>query len=148
MVSSFFICALGFILLASTNAWEPFPFNPLPMPGSVVVVGRARFTILTPQLIRYVPGLSLLLSKPCLIPSMEYSKLPGEWEDRPTWAFLNRNLFTPHFVVSNSTTQPVLPLYLGVLMSRDFYLLRRALSRFSMTSQDDHSPSQRCPLPF
>lgn len=51
---------------------------------TVVISGNARFTVLTPQLIR-----------------MEYSN-NGQFEDRATLAFLNRNVTVPQFTSSTS----------------------------------------------
>ena len=51
---------------------------------AVVISGNARFTVLTPQLIR-----------------MEYSNT-AQFEDRATLAFLNRNVPVPEFTNSIS----------------------------------------------
>jgi len=53
--------------------------NPVPNPAAVVVLGKARFTLLTPQLIR-----------------MEWAA-DGKFEDHASLVFLNRNLPVPKF---------------------------------------------------
>lgn len=53
--------------------------NPKAHPDAVVVSGNARFTVLTPEMIR-----------------IEYSER-GVFEDRATFAITNRNLDVPHF---------------------------------------------------
>lgn len=53
--------------------------NPVANPQAVVVSGNARFTVLTPEMIR-----------------IEYSD-KGVFEDRATFAIINRNLDVPHF---------------------------------------------------
>jgi len=59
--------------------------NPVANPGAVVVLGRARFTVLTPQLIR-----------------MEWAE-DGKFEDHASLVFLNRNLPVPKFSKELST---------------------------------------------
>lgn len=54
-------------------------YNPVADPKAVVVVGHARFTVLTPQMIR-----------------MEWAA-DGKFEDRPSFVFLNRLLPVPEF---------------------------------------------------
>ena len=56
--------------------------DPLANPAAVVVSGEARFTVLTPQLIR-----------------MEWSP-EGDFEDRASFVFLNRNLPVPEYATS------------------------------------------------
>jgi alpha-glucosidase len=58
--------------------------NPVANPGAVITDGNARFTILTPQLIR-----------------MEWSA-DGKFEDRPSMVFLNRNLPVPKITKTES----------------------------------------------
>jgi len=53
--------------------------NPVANPGAVVVLGKARFTVLTPQMIR-----------------MEWAE-DGKFEDHASLVFLNRNLPVPKF---------------------------------------------------
>lgn len=86
------------------------PYNPLPAPGAVVVdsTGTARFTVLTPRLIR-----------------MEQASAPGAFEDRATIAFLNRNLPVPSFthgeaggVLTITTASVVLSYTVGQPFSR------------------------------
>ncbi len=55
------------------------PTIPSPIPKAVVVVGNARFTVLTPQLIR-----------------MEWSA-DGKFEDHASLVFINRRLPVPKF---------------------------------------------------
>ena len=57
-------------------------FNPKPSPKSVVVVGRARFTLLSEHLVR-----------------MEW----GGVNDNATFTFLNRNTLTPTYNVSQES---------------------------------------------
>jgi alpha-glucosidase len=59
------------------------PEDPVADPKATVAAGSARFTILTPQLIR-----------------MEWSAT-GRFEDRPSLVFLNRRLPVPRFTVTN-----------------------------------------------
>ncbi len=54
-------------------------YNPVANPDAVVQSGRMRFTVLTPQLIR-----------------IQYSRIE-QFEDRATFAFVNRNLPVPAF---------------------------------------------------
>ena len=53
--------------------------NPVADPAAVVVSGKARFTVLTPEMIR-----------------IQYSE-KGKFEDRATFAVINRRLPVPHF---------------------------------------------------
>lgn len=65
------------------SRFHPTPEIPLThLPPSFFLVGNARFTVLTPNVIR-----------------MEYSNT-GKFEDRPTLAVLNRNLTVPKFTKS------------------------------------------------
>ena len=57
----------------------PVADNPVADPKAVVVVGNARFTVLTPQLIR-----------------MEWAA-DGKFEDHASFVFLNRRLPVPKF---------------------------------------------------
>jgi len=59
----------------------PDATNPVADPAAVVVSGNARFTVLTPQLIR-----------------MEWAA-DGKFEDHPSFVFLNRRTPVPHFTV-------------------------------------------------
>ena len=56
--------------------------NPKPNPDSVVQIGKARFTVLTENLVR-----------------MEW----GGMVDAATFTFINRNLPTPKYTLSNDT---------------------------------------------
>ena len=60
----------------------PVADNPVADPKAVVVVGNARFTVLTPQLIR-----------------MEWSA-DGKFEDHASLVFINRRLPVPKFIQS------------------------------------------------
>ena len=53
--------------------------NPVANPGAVVIFGKARFTVLTPQLIR-----------------LEWAE-NGKFEDHASLVFLNRNLPVPQY---------------------------------------------------
>ena len=57
-------------------------YNPVADPRAIVTLGNARFTVLTPQLIR-----------------MEWAA-DGKFEDRPSFVFLNRRLAVPKFTSS------------------------------------------------
>ena len=65
-------------------------YNPKADDKAVVVVGNARFTVLTPQLIR-----------------MEWSE-DGVFEDRATLTFVNRNIEVPQFKVYQSRSKVVI----------------------------------------
>lgn len=71
-------CAVLTLLVALVAAVELFPYSPLPSKGAAVTVGRARLTFLTPALVR-----------------LEMAKSAGLFEDRPTWAVLNRRTTVP-----------------------------------------------------
>lgn len=68
--------AWGAGLMASSQAYDP-----VADPGAVVVSGSARFTVLTPRVVR-----------------MEWSP-DGQFEDRASLAFVNRRLPVPQFSV-------------------------------------------------
>eukprot|EP01091_Cochliopodium_minus_P014921 TRINITY_DN5176_c0_g1_i1.p1 TRINITY_DN5176_c0_g1~~TRINITY_DN5176_c0_g1_i1.p1 ORF type:complete len:906 (-),score=217.02 TRINITY_DN5176_c0_g1_i1:46-2763(-) len=59
--------------------YELFDYNPIANPDAVVIVGNARFTVLTSKMVR-----------------MEFA-LGAKFEDRATYAFVNRNLPVPQF---------------------------------------------------
>jgi len=65
----------------SSLATQPAPglYNPVANPKAVVIVGHARFTVLTPQMIR-----------------MEWSA-DGKFEDHASFVFLNRDMPVPSF---------------------------------------------------
>ncbi|MGH9605355.1 MAG: TIM-barrel domain-containing protein [Terracidiphilus sp.] len=71
----------------SAPAEEPAG-NPLANPEAVVTAGHARFTVLTPQLIR-----------------MEWSAT-GKFEDHASLVFINRRLPVPKFEADNEVTGP------------------------------------------
>src|ERR1700722_553965 len=64
---------------AASTSTIPAPDNPVADPKAVVTVGNARFTVLTPQLIR-----------------MEWSA-DGKFEDHASFVFINRKLPVPKF---------------------------------------------------
>jgi len=74
-----FLTVLLLVSSASASVHELLPYNPKPNPSSIVESGNARFTILTPSLIR-----------------MEYQSSRA-FEDRATLAVVNRYLPTPQF---------------------------------------------------
>ncbi len=79
--------ALFVLLGAQANTYESD--NPMADANAMVTVGNARFTVLTPRMIR-----------------MEWSE-DGKFEDRKSLTFVNRNLDVPKFKVSkkgNRTT--------------------------------------------
>ena len=82
------LCVLLSLLIccvfASAQQAKPAPslpglYNPVADPAAVVVLGNARFTVLTPQMIR-----------------MEWAA-DGKFEDHPSFVFLNRRLPVPKF---------------------------------------------------
>ena len=66
----------------TASATPPQGYNPVADPHAVVTIGRARFTVLTPQLVR-----------------MEWSA-DGTFEDHASFVFLNRRLPVPAFTKS------------------------------------------------
>ncbi len=64
----------------------PAADNPVADPKAVVTIGNARFTVLTPQLIR-----------------MEWSA-SGKFEDHASFVFINRRLPVPEFATSNQSS--------------------------------------------
>ena len=106
-----------------TGTHELLPYNPVANPAAVVVSGSARFTVLTPSLIRMEyasSGMNLKDPPFHLIPhrlpllhfctrlfsplllhsfsiSIAYSLPLGNFEDRQTVAFVNRTLPVPAF---------------------------------------------------
>lgn len=79
----FFIVLFLTLLTAITVMAEPAT-DPRASAKAVVVAGNARFTVLTPQLIR-----------------MEWSE-DGVFEDRASLTFINRKLDVPQFTVKKS----------------------------------------------
>ena len=75
LLSAIFLFAI--VTAATTN--PPGRYDPVADPSAVVTDGHARFTVLTPQLIR-----------------MEWSA-DGKFEDHASLVFLNRNLPVPQF---------------------------------------------------
>src|SRR5438270_7732543 len=68
--------------VAARSVQTPGLYDPVADPKAVVRVGNARFTVLTPQLIR-----------------MEWAA-DGKFEDHASFVFLNRHLPVPKFTVS------------------------------------------------
>src|SRR5215471_1720602 len=89
MKKSVVLCLLLSLLAFSSLAQTPKPtatektpeasYNPVANPQAVVTEGNARFTVLTPELIR-----------------MEWVA-DGKFEDRPSFVFLNRRMTVPKF---------------------------------------------------
>ena len=79
------LCLLIFILLGC-NSWQLKNYDPLANPDSIVKTNLARFTILTPRLLR-----------------LEYDT-NGKFEDRASMAILNRNLSKPQFNYSQNSS--------------------------------------------
>ncbi len=81
--------SLGMAAQAQTTAHTiPPADNPVADPKAVVTVGHARFTVLTPQMIR-----------------MEWSAT-GKFEDHASFVFINRRLPVPKFESDNQVTGP------------------------------------------
>jgi hypothetical protein len=70
------------LLLGLASSQELLPYNPVANPAAVVVVGNARFTVLTSRVIR-----------------CEYD-VRGRFESRPSLAVLNRALPVPRYTVA------------------------------------------------
>ena len=81
MLPTLVIALLASAAWGATTTWPELSdaYDPVANSNSIVVSGNARFTVLTPNLIR-----------------MEYSP-SGKFEDRATTAVLNRNLPVPKF---------------------------------------------------
>ena len=62
------------------------PFDPIANPAAIVTANHARFTVLTPHLIR-----------------MEYSPI-DRWQDAATWVAIDRNMAVPAFKQSSNAT--------------------------------------------
>ena len=76
----------------SSSSAQPTPglYNPVANPKAVVILGHARFTVLTPEMIR-----------------MEWSA-DGKFEDHASFVFLNRDMPVPPFThtVKHDRTRP------------------------------------------
>ncbi len=79
-----------FVCLLAAASTHTQPLNPVADPRSVVTEGNARFTIMTPELIR-----------------MEWSD-QRQFEDRASLVFINRRLESPHFTAHRDTGWVVL----------------------------------------
>ena len=86
LLAVFILCCVS---LASLTATEKVN-DPKADDAAVVVAGNARFTVLTPQMIR-----------------MEWSE-DGVFEDRATLTFVNRKLDVPEFKVKRSSGKVVI----------------------------------------
>ena len=73
------------VCLLAAASTHTQPLNPVADPRCVITEGSARFTILTPELIR-----------------MEWSE-QRSFEDRASLVFINRRLEPPHFVMRRDT---------------------------------------------
>lgn len=73
---------LGVLSLCGSAEADVEAWNSVADPAAVVTVGRARFTVLTPELIR-----------------MEYSPA-GRFEDRASYVFVNRRLPVPRYTTA------------------------------------------------
>src|ERR1700675_2177930 len=85
--SGLFVVALGALSLSHSPveaADGPGRYDPVADPRAIVTTGHARFTILTPQLIR-----------------MEWAA-DGKSEDNASLVFLNRRLSVPEFTRESS----------------------------------------------
>ena len=76
---------VSLLLMFGWGEWANAQNNPLANPDAVIVSGNARFTVLTPEMIR-----------------IEYSD-NGAFEDRATFAIVNRNLDIPSFEKSEDS---------------------------------------------
>src|SRR5690348_12854649 len=82
LLSLFLCCATASAQQSKPALSLPGLYNPVADPAAVVVLGNARFTVLTPQMIR-----------------MEWAA-DGKFEDHPSFVFLNRHLPVPKFTHS------------------------------------------------
>ncbi|QNI33042.1 DUF5110 domain-containing protein [Alloacidobacterium dinghuense] len=93
MKKSVLLCLLPLLAFSSlaqtakpTSTTPPeASYNPVADPQAIVTYGNARFTVLTPQLIR-----------------MEWAA-DGKFEDKPSFVFLNRRLPVPKFTTGQET---------------------------------------------
>ena len=119
------------------TAFEPVPGqsrqeldNPVADPKAVVILGHARFTVLTPQLIR-----------------MEWAA-DGKFEDHASFVFLNRRLPVPNFDTMNSPRRPKLTiktdaLTLTYVLTGDGHSRPKSLHRAHRRRQARHLASRR-----
>ncbi len=82
-VYRFITALLMVIIVSATASSQDVSKSPVPSPKAVVEAGNARFTVLTPQLVR-----------------MEWSK-DSQFIDSPSLLFINRNLEVPPYTVSS-----------------------------------------------
>ena len=108
---------VGLVCKAQTSR-APQVYEPVADPAAVVTAGRARFTVLTPQLIR-----------------MEWAA-DGHFEDHASFAFLNRRLPVPSFRtrISGRGTHRVL-----TVETADLHLVYNAGAQGDRFNSDDLS---------
>ena len=96
LMASFAFASIGPLEAQTTAPAPPVPgrYTPLADPKAVIVDGNARFTILTPRLVR-----------------MEWAA-DGKFEDHASLVFLNRRLPVPKFEVSDRSDSKSGPLTL------------------------------------
>ena len=83
-IKTLVFAVLSFVFSGTMTLWGEN--NPQANPEAVVTSGKARFTVLTPEMIR-----------------IEYSD-KGFFEDRATFTVVNRNLAVPHYSKSEDAT--------------------------------------------
>lgn len=116
----FFLCFLvQFFWSIFAGQHELLPYDPVADPKAIVTSGNARFTVLTPYVIR-----------------MEYST-SRKFEDRATIAVLNRKLPVPQFTTSSDSSY----LYISTKYLKLQYRLGSSFSSSSLqiTSLDSNS---------
>ena len=84
-IKRFFVLALALVVLFLAEA-QSIVDNPVASSEAIVISGNARFTVLTPEMIR-----------------IEYSE-NVRFEDRATFTVLNRKLDVPAFTKSEDDT--------------------------------------------
>src|SRR6185312_10174721 len=89
LLSFLFCCAFASPQQGKPALSLPGLYNPVADPAAVVVLGNARFTVLTPQMIR-----------------LEWAA-DGKFEDHPSLVFLNRHLPVPKFTHSEHKNDEV-----------------------------------------
>ena len=132
------LASLAAIIIPSMGAmrFELEAYTPIADPDAIIITGNARFTVLSPRLIR-----------------MEYASASGAFEDRPTLAFVNRKQPVPAFKWEPGTTSggvlttnSIVLTYTGGPFKADSLFVKPAASasptsftgwKFGMTSDDD-----------
>eukprot|EP01087_Luapelamoeba_hula_P016795 TRINITY_DN519_c1_g1_i1.p1 TRINITY_DN519_c1_g1~~TRINITY_DN519_c1_g1_i1.p1 ORF type:complete len:943 (-),score=155.61 TRINITY_DN519_c1_g1_i1:23-2851(-) len=115
------LMAIAFI--ATVHTTELLPYNPVANSRATIVVGNARFTVLTERIIR-----------------MEYRTTAPKFEDRATMAFLNRDTPVPNFKVDNTSTRGIIHITTEAL--RLSYMLGKPFGPDSLTVASLYNPSQ------